>query len=111
MEELQRKQNEVNAIRENLNNQLEILNKKQTDLEKSYRHQLEQLEAISGMSAQEAKQQLIETLKLEAQSDAQSFIKDVMDEAKLTANNEAKKLVVQSLQRTATEVAIENSKT
>ncbi len=109
MEDLQRKQNEVNTIRDNLNAQLEILNKKQADLDKSYKQQLEQLEAISGMSAQEARQQLLEALKVEAQSDAQSYIKEIMDEAKLTANTEAKKLVVQSLQRTATEVAIENS--
>lgn len=108
-EEFQLKQNELNLIRENINNQLEIVNKKQVDLDKLYRQQLEKLEAISGMSAQEAKQQLVEALRSEAQIDAQSYIKDMMDEAKLTANNEAKKLVVQSLQRTATEVAIENS--
>lgn len=109
MEDLQRKQNEVNTIRENLNNQLEILNKKQTELEKSHKQQLEQLEAISGMSVQEAKGQLVEALKQEAQSDAQAYVKEVMEEAKLTANMEAKKLVIQSLQRTATEAAIENS--
>jgi ribonucrease Y len=109
MEEFQNKQNELNLIRENINNQLEIVNKKQAELDKVYRQQLEKLEAISGMSAQEAKQQLVEALKSEAQQDAQAYIKEMMDEAKLTANNEAKKLVVQSLQRTATEVAIENS--
>ncbi len=109
MEELQRKQNEVNVIRDNLNNQLEILNKKQAELDKSHQLQLEQLQAISGMSVQEAKDQLIEALKVEAQSDAQSYIREVMEEARLTSNMEAKKLVVQSLQRTATEVAIENS--
>ncbi len=109
MEDLQRKQNEVNTIRENLNNQLEILNKKQIELEKSHKQQLEQLEAISGMSVQEAKGQLVEALKQEAQSDAQAYVKEVMEEAKLTANMEAKKLVIQSLQRTATEAAIENS--
>ncbi len=109
MEDLQRKQNEITTIRENLNNQLEILNRKQTELEKSHKQQLEQLEAISGMSAQEAKNQLVEALKQEAQVDAQAYVKEVMEEAKLTANMEAKKLVVQSLQRTATESAIENS--
>jgi len=109
MEELSRKQNEVSAIRENLNNQLEILNNKQADLDKTYKRQLEELESISGMSAQEAKLQLVETLKQEAQSDAQSYIREVMEEAKLTSNMESKKLVIQSLQRTATEVAIENS--
>ncbi len=109
MEDLQRKQNEVATIRENLNSQLEILNKKQVELDKSHKLQLEQLEAISGMSAQEAKDQLVEALKQEAQSDAQSYVKEVMEEAKLSANMEAKKLVIQSLQRTATEAAIENS--
>ncbi len=109
IEELQRKQNEVNTIRDNLNNQLEILNKKQAELDKSFQLQLDQLQAISGMSAQEAKEQLVEALKQEAQSDAQSYIREVMEEARLTANTEAKKLVVHSLQRTATEVAIENS--
>ncbi len=109
MEDLHRKQNEVNVIRENLNNQLEILNKKQQELDRSYKQQLEQLESISGMSAQEAKLQLVEALRAEAQADAQAYIKEVMEEAKLTANMEAKKLVVQSLQRTATEAAIENS--
>ncbi len=109
MEDLQRKQKEVATIRENLNNQLEILNKKQVELDRSYKQQLEQLEAISGMSVQEAKLQLVEALKVEAQADAQAFVKEVMEEARLSANNEARKLVVQSLQRTATEVAIENS--
>ncbi len=108
-EELQRKQNEIDVIRENLNGQLEIVNKKQLDLEKTYKQQVEKLEAISGMSSQEAKVQLVEALKSEAQQDAQSYIKEVMDEAKLTSNMEAKKLVLQSVQRTATEVAIENS--
>ncbi len=109
MEELGRKQNEVALIRENLNQQLEIVNKKQVDLDKIYKNQLEKLESISGMSADEAKSQLIETLKEEAQSDAQTYIKDIMEEARISANKEARKIVVQSIQRTATEVAIENS--
>ncbi len=109
IEELQRKQNEVTTIRDNLSGQLEILNKKQAELDKSFQLQLDQLQAISGMSAQEAKDQLVEALKQEAQSDAQSYIREMMEEARLTANTEAKKLVVNSLQRTATEVAIENS--
>jgi len=109
MEELGRKQDEVALIRENLNQQLEIVNKKQADLDKIYKNQLEKLESISGMSADEAKSQLIETLKEEAQSDAQTYIKDIMEEARISANKEARKIVVQSIQRTATEVAIENS--
>jgi ribonuclease Y len=109
MEELGRKQNEVSLIKENLGQQLEIVTKKQSDLDRSYKQQLEQLESISGMSADEAKAQLIEALKDEAQSDAQTYIKDIMEEARFTANKEARKIVVQSIQRTATEVAIENS--
>ncbi|MEE4175884.1 MAG: ribonuclease Y [Bacteroides sp.] len=109
MEDNQRKQKELNALQENLNNQIEIVSRKQIELEKTYKQQLEKLESISGLSAQEAKSELVETLKAEAQSDAQVFIKDMMDEAKLTAHNEARKLVIHSLQRTATEVAIENS--
>jgi len=109
IDELERKQNEVALIRENLNQQLEIVTKKQADLDRSYKEQLEQLESISGMSADEAKSQLIETLKDEAQSDAQTYIKDIVEEARISANKEARKIVVQSIQRTATEVAIENS--
>lgn len=109
MEELGRKQNEVSIIKDNLSQQLEIVTKKQSDLDRSYKQQLEQLESISGMSVDEAKAQLIETLKDEAQSDAQTYIKDIMEEARITANKEARKIVVQSIQRTATEVAIENS--
>lgn len=109
MEEFQRKSKEVEQIKENLTSQLDILNKKQTEVDKLHKQQLEKLESISGMSAQEAKVQLVETLKAEAQADAQVYIKDMIEEAKLTANNEAKKLVIMSLQRTATEVAAENS--
>jgi len=109
LEEHGRKQKEVTLVRENLNQQLEILNKKQGDLDKIYKQQLEQLESISGMSIEQAKEQMVQALKDEAQSDAQTFIKDIMDEARLNASKEAKKIVVQSIQRTATEVAIENS--
>ncbi len=109
MEELGRKQNEVALIKDNLSQQLEIVTKKQADLDRSHKQQLEQLESISGLSADEAKAQLIETLKDEAQSDAQTYIKDIMEEARISATKEARKIVVQSIQRTATEVAIENS--
>lgn len=108
-EELQRKQSEVEAIRENLNNQLEILNKKQGEIEKIHRKQIEQLEALSGLSAEQAKGQLVESLKAEAKTEAMAHIKDVMDEAKISANKEAKKIVIQTIQRVATEHAIENS--
>jgi ribonuclease Y len=94
-EEVQRKQNELNALKENLNSQLEIVNKKQAELEKIHKSQVEKLELIAGLTAKEAKEQLIDTLKEEAKNDAMNLIKDVMDEAKITANIEAKKIVIQ----------------
>jgi ribonucrease Y len=108
-EEIARKQKEVDVVKENLHQQIEIATRKQADLDKLHKQQLEQLESMSGMSAEEAKGQLVEALKDEAKAEAQTYIKDIMEEAKLTANKEAKKIVVQSIQRTATEVAIENS--
>ena len=109
IEEIQRKQNELTAVRENLNNQLEIINKKQGDLDKLHKSQIEKLQAIAGLSAEEAKIQIIEALQDEAKNEAINLIKDVVDEAKITANLEAKKIVIETLQRTAVEHAIENS--
>lgn len=108
-EELQRKQKEIDTIRNNLNNQLELVSKKQQDLEKSHRQQVEQLETISGLSAGEAKSQLMETLTEEARAEAQVYITEIVDEAKLHANQKAKKIVIESIQRTAVEHAIENT--
>ena len=108
-EELKRKQNEVNTIKTNLINQLEIIDKRQSELEKSHIKQVEQLEKISGLSADEAKSQLIETLKDEAKSDAMVQIKEIVEEAKVTAETDAKKIVIETLQRTASENAVENS--
>ena len=99
LEELQRKQNEVDSIRTNLNNQLEILAKKQQDLDKAYKKQVEQLETISGLSASEAKGQLSETLLEEAKAEAQVYISEVVDEAKLTANQKAKKIVIEDAEK------------
>lgn len=111
IEEQQRTKNELEAIRENMNNQLSLLDKRSEELEKMHRQQVEQLEAISGLSAEEAKNQLIESLKEEAKSHAISYVNEIMDEAKLTATREAKKIVVESIQRVASETAIENSVT
>jgi len=108
-EELKRQQKEADRIRENLNAQLDLVNKKQSELEKSTKKQVEALEAISGLSATEAKAQLIETLKDEAKSEAMMHISEIVDEAKITANREAKKIVIETIQRTAAEHAIENS--
>ena len=108
-EELQRKNTEVDAIKENLSAQLVLVEKKQQDLEKSRQREVEQLETISGLSVKEAKDRLVESLRDEAKLSAASYISDIMEEAKMTANMEAKKVVVQAIQRVATETAIENS--
>ncbi len=109
IEEVTRKDKSIESIKNNLNKQLEIVSKKQEELEKSHSKQVAQLEKMSALSADEAKGQLMEALKDEARTDAMAFIKDIVDEAKLTANKEAKKIVIQSIQRVATEHAIENS--
>lgn len=108
-EELQRKNNEINNLKETLNNQIQAVNKKQNELEKMQAEHIKQLEAVAGISAEEAKLQLIESLRDEAKTEALSQIKDVINEAKLTANKEAQKIVIQTIQRTATEHAIENT--
>jgi ribonuclease Y len=109
IEETRRKQSELDAAKENLKTQQELILKKQTDVEKMHRKQVEQLEIIAGLSAEDAKGQLVEALKSEATTEAASHIKDIMEEAKLTANKEAKRIVVQTIQRVATEHAVENS--
>jgi len=102
---------EVDVIRENLTNQLELLEKKEHEVESLHRQHLEKLETLSGLSAEEAKAQLVESLKNEAKTEAMSYINEIMEEAKLSANKEAKKVVVKTIQRVATETAIENSVT
>ena len=108
-EQVQRKDQELDALRQNLSNQLEIIEFKKSEIEKLHKRQVEQLEKISGLSAEDAKAQLVESLKAEAKTEALSLIKDVVEEARLTANKEAKKIVIQTIQRVATEHAIENS--
>ena len=110
-EEIQRKKMEAEAVKENLEAQLVIVDKKKEDLEHMQRQEIEKLEAISGLSAEEAKERMVESLKEEAKTQAQSYINDIMDDAKLTASKEAKRIVIQSIQRVATETAIENSVT
>jgi ribonuclease Y len=110
-EDLQRKKNEVEAVRENLTNQLSIVEKKKEELERSHRQQVEQLETISGLSAEEAKAQLVESLKEEARTEAMSLINEIVDEAKMTANKDAKNIVIKTIQRVASETAVENAVT
>ena len=109
--ENQRTRNELEQTRASLDAQAAVLESRQAELDKVERKAREELEHISGLSSDEAKEKLIESLKDEAKTAAASYINDIMDEAKMTANKEAKKIVVQSIQRVATETAIENSVT
>ncbi len=110
-DELQRKKSDLDIIRENLDVQLQVVENKKAELDKQHRQEVERLEALSGLSAEEAKNRLVESLKDEAKTAAASYINEIMDEAKMTANKEAKRIVVQSIQRVATETAIENAVT
>ena len=109
LEESKRKAKELDKKRENLSNQLDLIERKKEELEKAHSRQVKALETISGMSAEDAKEQLVEALKAEAKTEAMSLIQDTVEEAKLTANIEAKKIVIQTIQRVATEHSIENS--
>ena len=109
--ENQRQRNDIEATKANLENQFNIVENKKAELDKLKRTAQEELEHISGLSSEEAKEKLVESLKDEAKTAAASYINDIMDEAKMTANKEAKRIVVQSIQRVATETAIENSVT
>ncbi len=108
-EQVQRKDSELDALRQNLTHQLELVNAKQEEVDKFHKRQVQQLETLSGLKAEDAKAQLVESLKAEARTDALSHIKDIVDEAKINASKEAKKVVIQTIQRVATEHAIENS--
>src|ERR1035437_367020 len=109
--DVQRKINEVEAQKEHFELQLGSLEIKKKDLEHLHHQAQAELETISGLSAEQAKERLIEALKEEAKTEAMSYVNDIMEEAKMTANKEAKKIIVQSIQRVATETAIENSVT
>ncbi|ANH81615.1 ribonuclease Y [Niabella ginsenosidivorans] len=100
---------ENDAIKENLNRQIELVNKKRTELEKHQEEHIRRLEKIAGLSAEEAKSHLVESLKNEAQTQAIGIQQEIIDEAKLKANKEARKIIIQTIQRTAAEQAIENS--
>ncbi|MDR1517211.1 MAG: ribonuclease Y [Dysgonamonadaceae bacterium] len=108
-EELYKKSNEVDEVKQNIELQHEALERRNAEAEKLHRQLVERLETISGFSADEAKERLVESLKDEAKTDAQAYINEIMEEAKMTANKEAKRIVVQTIQRVATETAIENA--
>ncbi|MFL5811120.1 MAG: ribonuclease Y [Flavisolibacter sp.] len=108
-EQLERQIKENDAIKQNLNRQIEVVNGKQAELEKHQEEHTRRLEKISGLTAEEAKAQLVEGLKQEAQSRAIGIQQEIIDEAKQKANKEARKIIIQSIQRTAAEQAIENA--
>ncbi len=108
MEQIKRKEAELDSAKENVTAQLEIVSKRKEDLDKIKVQQISLLEKVAHITADEAREQLVQTLKDEAQSKASSYIKDILEEAKLTATKEAKKVVLETIQRTATEHAVEN---
>ena len=108
-EELGRRKQEVEQNQQRVDNEKKLLAIKQEELEKMQSQEREKLEELSGLSAEEAKARLVESLKDEARTDAASYINEIIDEAKLNANAQAKKIVIQTIQRVATETAIENS--
>ena len=107
--EVQRAQNELNTQRQTLENQQKAVEHKAQEVERLHQKAEQQLEQISGLSADEAKKQLVDALKDEAKTAAMAYINDTMDEARLTANKEAKKIIIQSIQRIASEATVENA--
>ncbi|MBR0488983.1 MAG: ribonuclease Y [Prevotella sp.] len=108
-EELGRRKQDVEQQQQRIDNEKKLLQVKQTELEKMQSQERAKLEELSGLSAEEAKTRLVESLKDEARADAASMVNEIIDEAKLNANQQAKKIVIQTIQRVATETAIENS--
>ncbi|HLG02157.1 MAG TPA: ribonuclease Y, partial [Bacteroidia bacterium] len=109
LEEVKRKEGELEKRKRETEHQFDLVQAKEDEVEKIHRKKIEQLETIAGISADEAKVQLVESLKAEARTEAMSFVKEIMDEAKMTSSKEAKRIVIQTIQRVATEHAIENS--
>ena len=108
-EELGRRKNDLDNQQVRIDNEKKLLQIKNEELEKMQLQERAKLEELSGLSAEEAKYRLVEAMKDEAKTDAQSYINEIMDEAKLNANAQARKIVIQTIQRVATETAIENS--
>src|SRR5215207_6707545 len=109
LEQLEKQVKENDAIKDNLSRQIEVVNHKRTELEKHQEEHIRRLEKIAGLTAEEAKVQLIESLKNEAQTQALGIQQEIIDDAKQKANKEARKIIIQTIQRTAAEQAIENS--
>ena len=111
MSELDRRNKEVENVKSSLKGQQEALKRKEEEYEQRIAQANRQIESIAGMTAQEAKNQLMENMKAEARTEAQAYINDTIDEARLNAAKEAKRIVINTIQRTATETAIENAVT
>jgi ribonuclease Y len=111
VENLDKQSKENETIKENLNRQIEVINQKRTELEKHQEEHIRRLEKIAGLTAEEAKSQLLESLKQEAHTKALSLQQEIIEEAKQKANKEARKIIIQSIQRTAAEQTIENTVT
>ena len=108
-EEQGKRRQELEQIQTHIENEKKLLALKEQELSDMQKREREKLEQLSGLSADEARNRLVESLKDEARTNAQSYINEIMDEAKINANNEAKKIVIKTIQRVATEAAIENS--
>lgn len=111
LQKLKSSQGQVEAIKENLNKQLDVIERKQEELEGLRQRQVRDLEEIAGLSAEDARKSMMDALREEAKTEAAAYIKDILGEAKLTATKEAKKIVIETIQRTAAEHAIENTVT
>lgn len=110
-EDVNRRKQELDSQQGRLKNQEQLLARKEEELGKMHEREIAKLEELSGISAEEARNHLVDSLKAEAQTRAQSYVNEIMDEAKINANKEAKRIVIQTIQRVATETAIENSVT
>jgi len=111
LETLDKQSKENDSIKEHLNRQIEVINQKRTELEKHQEEHIRRLEKIAGLTADEARSQLVESLKQEAQSRALSLQQEIIEDARQKANKEARKIIIQSIQRTAAEQTIENTVT
>ena len=109
--DVQRRRNELDTLKQNVDKQTAILDERKKEVDRMEKSVRDTLEHVSGLSAEEAKEKLVESLKDEAKTAAQSYINDIMDDAKLTANKEAKRIIVETIQRVATETAVENAVT
>ena len=109
--EIKRRSNELDNLKMNVDNQAVMLEERKKEVDKMEKSVRDTLEHVSGLSAEEAKEKLIESLKDEAKTNAASYINDIMDDAKMTANKEAKRIIIETIQRVATETAVENAVT